>query len=303
VKARGSNGNRVSATENRALWCLRLPRGPNQTFGAERPHRWADQAIGQVGSDALSKVGKTHPHRTGRPASSPSMSAGVTTSTSSGSASAIALHPVLRLVEPRCARGWWQAGEPALRGIVRERGWRRRRRPVWHAASYGDGGSRLDGDSRWSGARSLGLGQQCRHETYRRVERRAGRERGPQLEELVAVADRPCMGGGGELPHTAVSVGSSQPSLRMRSRHPGLGSDTGARCQGASSARVTTWGASSSNSVSIGPSEGGIVRVIFTHEVSGTDTDASSMTRTLLTHLRMSTDWYMYQTQILKYLW
>jgi len=33
----GSNGNRVSATENRALWRLRLPRGPNQTFGAERP--------------------------------------------------------------------------------------------------------------------------------------------------------------------------------------------------------------------------------------------------------------------------
>ncbi len=63
---------------------------------------------------------------------------------------------------------------------------------------------------------------------------------------------------------------------------------------------MTTWGASSSNSVSIGPSEGGIVRVTLTCEVSDSDTDASSMTPSLLTHLRMSTDWYMYQIQILE---
>ena len=102
--------------------------------------------------------------------------------------------------------------------------------------------------------------------------------------------------------HTpAVSVGSSQPSLRMRSATT-LGSvPIPVRvARAASSATVTTWGASSSNSVSIGPSEGGIVRVIVTHKVSDSDTDASSMTPILLTHLRMSTDWYMYQIQILE---
>ena len=87
------------------------------------------------------------------------------------------------------------------------------------------------------------MGEQGRRQAHRGVQRWAARECGPQPEELVAVADRPGVGGGSELPHTRRLVGSSQPSLRSRSATT-LGSvPTPVRVtRAASSASVTTWG-------------------------------------------------------------
>ena len=97
------------------------------------------------------------------------------------------------------------------------------------------------------------------------------------------MADRPCVGGGSEFPR-ACRLRGQQPAELAEAvgDRPGLGADAGARDQAASSARVTTWGASSSRSVGLGPSERGIVSVMFLGKVSGTDTGASPMTPNLL---------------------
>ena len=56
----------MSATENRALWRLRVPRGPNHTFGRGAPSIvWRDESFGEVGGDPLGEVGETDPHRSG----------------------------------------------------------------------------------------------------------------------------------------------------------------------------------------------------------------------------------------------
>jgi len=67
----------------------------------------------------------------------------------------------------------------------------------------------------------------------RRFQRRAGRERGPKTEELVAVSDRPGMGCRGELPHARRPSGQQPAQLAEAvSDHLGLRGDTGARRQG-----------------------------------------------------------------------